>query len=248
MKKLTWLKEKLIAHRGFHSEDGSIPENSLLAYEKAIEKGYGIELDVNILCDGTVVAFHDFNLKRLCHDERNISELNIQDLSQLTLMGSDQKIPTLSEVLTFVNGRTPLLIELKPHGNVKELLDATMKLLSEYKGEYAIFSFHPLISYLLRKKYPFVIRGQISESFKDDLKMSKTLKFLMKKLVFNAFTKPDFISYGIHDLPNKKLDRLKKKGITIISYAARNQVEFDFVKSHYDNVVFEYFEPKIKGE
>lgn len=248
MKNLTWLKEKLIAHRGFHSEDGSIPENSLLAYEKAMEKGYGIELDVNILNDGTVVAFHDYNLKRLCHVDRNISELNIEDLNQLRLLNSNQHIPTLSEVLTYVDGSTPLLIELKPHGNVKEMLDATMRLLNEYKGEYAIFSFHPLVSYLLKKKYPHVIRGQISESFKDDPKMSKSLKFLMKKLVFNVFTKPDFISYGIKDLPNKKLDRLKRKGTTIISYAARNQNEFDFVKSHYHNVVFEYFEPKIKGE
>jgi hypothetical protein len=76
--------------------------------------------------------------------------------------------------------------------------------------------------------------------------MSKIAKFLMRSMAFNIFTKPDFISYGIYDMPNKYLDKLKKKGITIISYAARSQNDFDFVKTHYDNVVFEYFDPEKK--
>jgi hypothetical protein len=76
--------------------------------------------------------------------------------------------------------------------------------------------------------------------------MSKFAKFLMKRMSFNILTKPDFISYGIYDMPNKYLDKLKKKGITIISYAARSQNDFDFVKTHYHNVVFEYFDPKKK--
>jgi len=65
----------------------------------------------------------------------------------------------------------------------------------------------------------------------------------MKSMFFNRFTKPDFISYGINDLPNKYLDKYKKKGLTIISYAAQSQEAYDRVKSFYDNVVFEYFEP-----
>lgn len=247
MKNLTWLKESYIAHRGLHSKDGSIPENSLLAYEKAIEKGYAIELDINVLKDGTVVAFHDYNLKRLCHDDRLLSDLTRDDLNNLRLLDSDQKIATLEEVLTFVANRVPLLIELKPHGNVVLLLQSTMKILERYSGSYAIFSFHPRVVYWLKRHFPHVIRGQIAESFQDDKRMNRLFKSMMKNMVFNVLTKPDFISYGIRDLPNKKLDRMKQKGRTIISYAAKNQKEFDFVKKYYHNVVFEYFEPKRKG-
>lgn len=247
MKDLTWLKESYIAHRGYHTKDGVIPENSMLAYEKAIEKNYAIELDVNVLKDGTVVAFHDYHLKRLCNDERLLSELTKDDLPGLKLQKSNQHIATLEEVLRFVSNRVPLLIELKPHGNVLLLLESTMKILKNYHGKYAIFSFHPRVVYWLKKHYPHIIRGQIAESFQDDQKMNKLVKSMMKNMIFNALTKPDFVSYGIRDLPNKKLDRLKQKGITIISYAARSQEEFDFVKSHYHNVVFEFFEPKRKG-
>lgn len=247
MKNLDWLKESFIAHRGLHTKDGVIPENSMLAYKNAIEKGYAIELDVNVLKDGTVVAFHDYHLKRLCQDERLLSDLTVDDLSTLKLLNTNEKISTLKEVLDLVSNRVPLLIELKPHGNISLLLKSTMDVLKDYQGKYALFSFHPRVVYLLKKHYPTVIRGQIAESFQDDLKMNKLAKKLMKTMFFNFLTKPDFISYGIRDLPNKKLDRMKQKGITIISYAARNQKEFDFVKRYYHNVVFEYFEPKRKG-
>lgn len=248
MKDLTWLKEALIAHRGLHTKDYKVPENSLLAYEKAIEKGYAIELDVNVLKDGTAVCFHDHTLKRLCHDDRFLSDLTYEMITSLRLHDTDQKISTLEEVCQFVGGRVPLLIELKPHGNVILLSESVMKVLNHYQGKYAIFSFHPRVVFYFKKHYQHVIRGQIAESFTDNPKMNKLMKFMMKHMIFNVFTKPDFISYGIKDLPNKACDRLKEKGITIISYAARNQKQYDFVKKHYHNVVFEYFEPKIKGD
>ncbi|MDY0075592.1 MAG: glycerophosphodiester phosphodiesterase family protein [Acholeplasmataceae bacterium] len=248
MKDLTWLKEAYIAHRGYHLEDGSIPENSIKAYKEALNRGYAIELDVNLLKDHTVVAFHDYHLKRLLGIDKNVDELTFQDIKGLTLLNTEEHIPTLKEVLDLVNGQTPLLIELKPHGNVSLLVDQVMNLLETYKGPYAIFSFHPKVVYLLKKNYPQVIRGQIAESFRDDKMMSPLVKKMMKHMLFNPLTKPDFISYGIRDLPNKQLDRLKRKGLTIISYAARTQNEFDLVKKHYHNVVFEYFEPKKKDE
>lgn len=248
MKDLLWLKQSLIAHRGLHTKDHVIPENSMLAYEHAIQKGFAIELDVNVLKDGTVVCFHDHTLKRMCNDERSLSDLSFSDIKELKLLHTDQKISTLDEVCRFVDGRVPLLIELKPHGNVILLSESVMKVLKDYKGKFAIFSFHPRVVYYFKKHYKAVIRGQIAESFSNESNMNKAMKWMMKQMVFNPLTKPDFISYGIKDLPNKKCDKLKEKGITIISYAARTQKQFDFVKKHYHNVVFEYFIPKNKGE
>ena len=54
------------AHRGLHSRDKAVPENSLEAFRLAAEAGYGIELDVQLSKDGQVVVFHDNTLDRVC--------------------------------------------------------------------------------------------------------------------------------------------------------------------------------------
>ncbi|MCR3906882.1 MAG: glycerophosphodiester phosphodiesterase [Tenericutes bacterium] len=244
MKDLSWIKNDLIAHRGLHHKDQSIPENSLLAFQNALEHGYTIEFDVNVLKDGTVVSFHDFNFKRLCNDSRLLSDVTYPEIKDLKLLNTKQHIPKLKEVLDLVNNQVPLLIELKPYGNVLFLCQSFMETMKDYQGDYAVFSFHPKVVKWFKKNHPDVIRGQISEYFKDYKDMSPLSKRLMKKMFFNRFTKPDFVSYGIYDMPNKYLDKLKEKGIPIISYAARSQAQYDFVKSHYDNAVFEFFIPK----
>ena len=243
MKNLAWLKHDLIAHRGLHKADQSIPENSITSFKEAMKLGYSIELDVNLLKDGQVVVFHDHQLNRLFQMDKTLDELTYEDIKDLTFENGDY-IPLLKEALDLVDGKVNLLIELKPHGNVVKLCENFMNIMKDYHGNFAVFSFHPKVVYYLKKHHPNVIRGQISEYFKDNDRMPKFMKFLMKRLFFNRFTKPDFISYGIYDMPNKYLDKNKKKGITIISYAARSQQDFDFVKSHYDNIVFEYFIPK----
>ncbi len=243
-KDLKWLKNAWIAHRGLHTKDGKVPENSRLSFMSAIDQGFAIELDVNVLKDGTVIAMHDYHLKRLCGDPRTTDDITKDDLQQLRLLGTDEKMMTIDEVLALVDGKVPLLIELKPHGPVVKLCESIMKSLIHYKGVYAIFSFHPKVVYWFKKHHHDVIRGQIAETFTRDPKMPKIIKWMMKHMIFNPWTKPDFISYYIHDMPNIILDKYYKKGMTVISYAAQSQEELDFVRSHYDNAVFEYFIPK----
>ncbi len=245
MKNLNWIQNNLIAHRGLHSIDLSVPENSIASYTKALEKGYSIELDINVLKDGTVLAFHDHHFKRMCNDDRELRDVTYEECKNLKLLKTEEKIPKFDQVLKIINGKVPLLIELKPHGDVIFLCESFMKTIQDYQGAWAIFSFHPKVVSWFKKYHPEIIRGQISEYFKDDKKMNFIAKYLMKSLFFNRFTKPDFVSYGIYDMPNKYLDKLMKKGLTVISYAARSQKEYDFVKSHYHNTVFEFFEPKI---
>lgn len=244
MKNLEWLKTTLIAHRGLHTPDKSVPENSLLAFSKAIEKGYGIELDINILKDGTVVVFHDKDLLRLCNHPGVLKDLNWEGLQQFNLYDTSEKIPTLTEVLDLVSGKVPLLIELKHHGDSLLLSERMMDIMKNYTGTWAMHSFHPSIVNWFHKNHPEVIRGQISEYFQEEKTMKKFTKWLLKSLFLNRFTKPDFINYGIKDMPNKYLDKAMKKGLIVIGYASRTQAEFDFVKARYHNSVFEFFEPK----
>lgn len=246
MKDLTWLKEDMIAHRGLHTNDKSVPENSLLAYEKARDRGYAIELDVNILKDGTIVCFHDKGLKRLTGDTRALKDVTYDDIKNLRLLGTDEKIPRLTEVLELIKGKVNLLIEIKPFGKTRKLIEGLVEMLKDYDGVYAIFSFHPYVPYYLKRHYPVIVRGQITEYFTANRKMTRLYKYLMKSMFFNRFSQPDFISYGIKDLPNRYATKAHEKGLTVISYAARTQDQLDFVKAHYDNVVFEFFEPATK--
>lgn len=243
MKDIKWIKNSLIAHRGLHSADKKIPENSMKAIKLAMDNDYGIEIDVNVLKDGTVVVFHDPNLLRLTGIDKRLGDLNYEELKDLRILNTEEKIPTLHEVLKVVNGQVPLLIELKPLGNNKLLCEKFVETINGYTGEFAIHSFSPYVVYWFKKNHPDIIRGQITEFFKDDKKMKKIIKFLMKTMALNIFTKPDFINYGIKDLPNKYCDRLYKKGMCIISYASQTQEQFDMVKQHYDNSVFEFFIP-----
>lgn len=244
MRDIAWIKEKLIAHRGLHAKDESVPENSIQAFELAIASNYGIEMDINVMGDGTVIVFHDVTLKRLTGTEGNIKDFTYADVKDLRIHGTDQRIPTLKSVLDLVAGRVPLLIELKPLGNNRLLCENFWETIKDYQGVYAIHSFSPGIVNWFRKNHPEVIRGQITEFFRSDLKMKPFIKYLMKTMFFNRFTKPDFVNYGIVDLPNKYCDKAHSKGMCIISYASRSQAEFDMVKKHYDNSVFEFFIPR----
>lgn len=243
MKNLEWIRNTKIAHRGLHTGDGIVPENSKKSFELAIEKGYGIECDINLLKDGTCIVFHDKSLKRMCGDDRYLKDLTVEDMKKVRLLGSDEVPMTLPEFLNLVNGRVPLLIELKPFGPYKPLCEKFWEVMKDYKGVWGMHSFHPFAVNWFRKNHPEVIRGQISEYFLDDDKMNKVLRFCMKHLLFNIITKPDFVNYGIHNMPNRYVDRAQRHGIIVIGYAARNQEQFDLCKNLYSNSVFELFEP-----
>lgn len=243
MKDLSFIKNNLFAHRGLHTLDRKVPENSLLSYLKAMDKGYGIELDINVLKDGNVICLHDNNFRRMCNINKNVNEVNYEDIKDYKLYNTNESIPLLKEALKLINGKVPLLIELKPFGNYKLLCEKFIETMKDYKGIYAIHSFNPFVLKWFKKYYPNIIRGQISEYFKKD-KMNFIQKFVLKHMFFNFITKPDFINYGIHDIPNKMLDKYQRKGVMVICYAARSQKELDLAKKYYSNAVFEFFIPE----
>ena len=102
------------AHRGLHNDE--IPENSLAAFEAACEAGHGIELDIQLSKDGEVMVFHDYTLIRMTGKEGKVCDYTAAELKSTSLKGTDQTIPTFAEVLDLVNGRVPILVELKGPG------------------------------------------------------------------------------------------------------------------------------------
>jgi glycerophosphoryl diester phosphodiesterase len=242
-KDMRWLKEALIAHRGLHTQDGTIPENSPMAFKEAIGRGYAIETDVNILKDGTVVCFHDPDLARMTGHSGLLRSMTKDGLADIRLSGGDERIMTFDAFLELVGGRVPVLIEIKPYGDMRRMVHHVAQRLTAYPGQNAVFSFHPSVVHMLKTHYPTLIRGQIAESFKDGKHVNRLQAMMMERMVFNRFTKPDFISYGIKDLPNRHADRARKSGLTVISYVARTQDDLERIRTLYDNAVFEFFTP-----
>lgn len=246
MNDLKFLKDYQYAHRGLFNNDEDIPENSTKAFSLALEHSYAIELDIQPTKDDIFVCFHDKSLNRMCNINNDLYNLNYYELQSINLLNSCEIIPKFTDILDLVDGKVPLLIEVKAHKNFKKNLKTLVTILDNYDGKFAVFSFDPNIIRWFKKNKPSYIRGQITSYFHENNKMPKILKYLMKTLFFNKFTKPDFISYNLKNLPNKYATKYKNKGHFVFGYTARNQQEYDKVLKSYDNVVFENFIPKKK--
>ena len=130
-----------IAHRGLHAAQDGRPENSLAAFARCCALGFPAELDVRLTRDGRVVVFHDRALKRLTGARGRVEDRDVGDLRRLRLLETSQRIPLLEEVLELVDGRVPLLLELKAGAPGTALEAAILEALRGYRGEVAIQSF-----------------------------------------------------------------------------------------------------------
>ncbi len=185
------------AHRGLHG--GGIPENSLAAFEKACASGFGIELDVQLSCDGEVMVFHDYTLVRMTGMEKKLCELTAEELGALRLAETDEKIPTFREVLSLVDGRVPLLVELKGESGDTSLCPKVAELLREYRGSYCIESFNPLLLRAMRKQLPDIFYGLLYTNLWREKKGNKkrsVLDLLLSIMAFNFLAKPNFVAYN----------------------------------------------------
>ena len=155
---VNFLRKKLIAHRGLFDKNNNIPENSIIAFEQAIKYGYSIELDVHLLNDGKIVVFHDDNLKRMTGIDKKVKDCNYDEIKKLKLDNTDCEIPLFEDVLKLVDKKVPILIEIKNDRKTGETERELIKLLKNYKGEYAIQSFNPFSLIWFKKNCIFKIK------------------------------------------------------------------------------------------
>ena len=170
-----------IAHRGLWND--TIVENSLLAYQNAVAHGYPIEIDLYSSKDGEIVCFHDDTLSRMTGKDGYVYEKTLSELKELSLQNSTQKIPTLKEVLSLVNGKVPLLIELKDQPD-KSYIARAVQILKNYKGEFAIQSFNPMYLLKIKKLAPEFIIGILGTNTPP-----KEKNFIIRKIVKNLSVK-----------------------------------------------------------
>lgn len=240
---LAALRSHVYAHRGLHNANR--PENSLAAFRAAREKGYGIELDVHLLRDGTLAVFHDHTLLRMTGQDGKIEDLTADDLAHLQLNGSDQTVPTLDEVLKLFEGGAPIVVELKAAGNHRALVHATMSVLKRYNVTYCIESFDPRCLWYLRRDFPDVIRGQLSQNFfKSDEKLSGVTKCMLTYLLTNFLTRPDFVAYNFEHRHELSV-RLARKiwGVQGVVWTLTDATQHQTALSEGFLPIFEQYEP-----
>ena len=236
------------AHRGLHDNASDAPENSMKAFHKAVEAGYGIELDIQLTKDKVPVVFHDFTLKRICGAEGKVCDYTYEELQQFTLCESQERIPKFSDVLALVKGRVPLIVEFKIEFMDLSLCSIADKLLREYKGTYCMESFNPLGVYWYRMNHREVVRGQLSTAFLKDGESKGALYFVLQHLLLNCLAKPDFVAYEhkYHNMLSRKICHGMYRNMAV-AWTIKSEEELEEARKHFDVFIFDSFIPQKKG-
>ena len=222
MREIKFLKEYKIAHRGIYNNK-NISENSILAFEKAMNRKEMIELDIHLTKDEKIIVFHDDTLDRMTNKKGNIKDYTLKELTSTKLL-TGSTIPSLDDVLKLVDGKVPLLIELKIDSKHYKLEKELIKVLDNYKGEFAIQSFRPGTIIYFRIFRPKYIRG---------LLISKMNNMKYKSLRLLNMCKPDFINVNKNILNNKKIKNYD--GVKIVYNVNKDEQNKYSVKC--DNII-----------
>lgn len=237
-------KGRYYAHRGLHDNKTDAPENSAKAMKLAVEEGYGIELDVQLTKDEKVVVFHDATLKRVCGVDAKVNSMTYEELQKLRLFDSEERIPLFSEVLKIIDGRVPLIMEVKMVDAKTRVCELASKELENYKGVYCMESFHPFAVRWYRKNRPEVVRGQLAANFKKEGQKEGIQEGLVHFLLINVLGRPDFVAYSHKSAGNLSRNLTRVWGATAVAWTIRSQEELDRNKKKFDLFIFEGFIPK----
>ena len=213
-----------IAHRGLF-DNINIVENTLASFNNAINNNYAIELDVVMSKDHEAVVFHDYDLKRLANKNLQIKDLTSQELRDILLLDTNSSIPTLDEVLYAVNGKTPLMIEIKS-GNHPFIDERLTEILKSYDGPVCVKSFDINTVKWFKINAPFIKYGLIGSNLDININELKDLNI-------------DFLSYDIDYINDAIVTEAKNKKIPIITWTINSIEKFEEAHLKADNIIFE---------
>lgn len=242
-KSMNWIKEIPIAHRGLYNE--KYPENSIGAFKNAVKYSYSIELDVQFTKDKKIVVFHDHNLYRMTKDDRDICDVDYNEIKNLKLLDSDEKIPLIEDVLKVIDGKVGIFIEIKNSKDIFELCEDLYNIVKSYKGKYSIQSFNPFVLIWYKNNVKNVLRGQIAGLPRYSYRsLNWCKKFALENMLLNFTTKPDYIAYSIRGIDKPRIAYLRNKGMPIISWTIKNESDITYAYKYSDNIIFEGFCPR----
>ena len=239
------LRKWKYAHRGLHDEKA--PENSMAAFGLAVEHGFGMELDVHLMADGELAVLHDSSLMRMAEADVRIEDLTVEQLENYRLARTDEIIPTFRQVLELVDGKVPLIVELKSvDNNYAPLAQTAAQLLDNYHGLYCIESFDPRCIRWLKVNRPEIVRGQLAHNSlrEKEGNIPLILRFCMTNLLSNFWNRPDFIAYRFVDRMGLSVRLCRKLWkVQGVSWTLRSQTELDSAIRENWIPIFEGFDP-----
>ena len=236
-----WLRSLPVAHRGLHDAAAGAPENSLAAFQAAAAAGYAMECDLQLTADGVAMVFHDARLDRLTQASGALGAHSAKALKALRLLGTDESIPTLPELLARIDGRAPILIELKHDVSpVGPLEEAVWRELRRYRGPYAVQSFDPGSVAWFRDRAPEALRGQVSGDWRrfregDQPALSNAWAALRAR--------PQFLAWSVHRLPHWAPALARRFGLPLLSWTVRTPEDLARARSCGANPIFENVRP-----
>jgi glycerophosphoryl diester phosphodiesterase len=235
-----------IAHRALHDRAQGRPENSRAAVRAAVEAGYGIEIDVQISADGQAVVFHDETLDRLTAATGAVNTRTAAELSTIRLRDAEDGIPSLSDILSLVGGRVPLLIEVKDQSGDMSSTDgrletATLASLGGYRGPVALMSFNPHMVAELARLAPTIPRGIITSAYDPDdwAPLDPAVCNRLRAIPDYDRTGASFISHEASDLARPRVAELKAKGAAVLCWTIRSPEAEAEARRIAGNITFE---------
>lgn len=236
-----WIRERPIAHRGLHGDDA--PENSLAAFEAAVDAHYPVELDVRLTADGVPAVCHDERLQRLCGIDAAVAEVKWAELADVTLLDSDLGIPTLGAALRTIDGRMPVLVEVKNRERPGTVESAVAEVLDAYGGPFAVQSFNPLTVRWFRRRWPAWPCGQVAGTLRNIPDVGPLARFACRRLLASPLARPDFVAYEHDALPYWPVTLHRKLGLPVLAWTVRTLAALERARAHADNVIFESIRP-----
>lgn len=243
-----------IAHRGFHDRDAGRPENSRAAIRAAVEAGYGIECDIQPSSDGVPMVFHDYDLRRLTGVPGRIRGRSAAELRQLPLLGAEDGIPTLADILQIVAGQVPVLIEIKDQDgamgpDIGPLEQAIAAVLESYKGAVAVMSFNPHSVAAMAEAAPATPRGLTTSSFiaEDWPLLPAAVRNRLRDIPDYEAVGASFISHEAGDLDRPHVAELKARGAAVLTWTIRSPEAERAARKVAQNVTFEGYAATLPG-
>jgi glycerophosphoryl diester phosphodiesterase len=238
------LKAPAFAHRGLWTPDGA-PENSLAAFQHAIERGFGVELDVRLSADGEAMVFHDETLQRLTAAAGKVKDHAAHDLQKIKLGKTDETIPTLAEALAVIGHQQLVLIELKtPAGEVGQLEKRVHEVLIDHHGPVAIIGFNAYSHAWFADHHPHYMRGLNSHAYADgEGRMSREAVRSLRALEHVSIARPHFLALGLDMLPSDEAASHRAEGMPVVAWTVRKPEDWAKVSGSCDNMIFEGFVP-----
>ena len=213
------------AHRGLHYGT-AFPENSLIAFAAALELGSGIECDLRLTADDSIVVFHDADARRLCASSMQIGKSTLAQLGRLSI--GEHPIPTLESLFTLVDGRVPLLLEVKVNDDIWRWMPALKRSLAGYEGPFGVMSFDPRVPRLLKTNLPAVRRGLV---VRGDLAAPRRFTALW-------LADPHFVAVDRTALGRPWVAQLRRR-VPVYSWTIRSPVDRETAEIHADSLIWE---------